>query len=232
MTPQDKLAPYKLTDRVLLEGLTDDFATRLYALMVDPRIEHRLNIVSAFRTYEQQTDLYNRWMNGTYDVPSVAKPGTSRHESGKAADLGIAWGTRYGWDHVHAVAADHGLHFPVRGEAWHAETTPGAAPVVEDYDMTPLEAQQLNDIHVWMSKQSKVNSLAESGDGITTLGQVVAAVQDTAKWTVDMLDDNTLDAIATAVAAKMPVSGDGLSWQELADAVKEGVKAALRDGVG
>jgi hypothetical protein len=129
VTPQQRLAPYKLTDRVLLDGLEDDFATRLYGLLADPRLEHRVHIVSGFRTYAQQLDLYTRWKNGTYDVPSVAKPGTSRHETGRAADLGIGWGTSYGWSHVHLVSIDHGIHYPVRGEAWHAETRPGAAPV-------------------------------------------------------------------------------------------------------
>lgn len=129
MTPQEKLAPYRLSAATNVDGLDTGFAERLYRLLSDPRLEHRVHIVSGYRTYAQQADLYARWKAGTYDVPAVAKPGTSRHESGRAADLGIGWGTKFGWSHVHQVSGDYGLHYPVRGEAWHVETNPNAAEV-------------------------------------------------------------------------------------------------------
>lgn len=207
MTPQEKLAPYKLTDRVLLDGLTDDFATRLYAVLSDERLYHRVHIVSAFRTYEQQKALYDAWRNGTYDVPSVAKPGTSRHETGVAADLGIGWGSPYGWSHVHAVAREYAMRFPVPGEAWHIETVPGAPPFIEEAWLSAKAEAQINDLHAWMSSQDKANPvLAQAGNGINRLDQVVAAVQDTAKWTLGQIDaavgtlsDEDLKRIADAV---------------------------------
>lgn len=140
-----RLAPYQLSDRVLLDGLEPGFERRVYGLLTDDRLEHRVNIVSAFRTYAQQLDLYTRWKAGTYDVPSVAKPGTSNHEKGLAVDLGLGWQSPYGWAHVHLVAVDYGLHFPVRGEAWHVETRPGAAPLEDD--MTPEESRMLSQLH-------------------------------------------------------------------------------------
>ena len=140
-----RLAPYRLHNGVLLDGLQPDFEHRLYALLTDERLQHKVHIVSGFRTRAQQQDLYDRWRAGTYNVPSVARPGTSRHESGRAADLGIGWGATFGWTLVHQVASKYGLHFPVRGEAWHVETKPGAPPLEET--MTPEQDRMLRQIH-------------------------------------------------------------------------------------
>lgn len=70
--------------------------------------------------------------------PTTAIPGRSRHRN-LSFDISAAdmMGTGLGWLHRHQ--ADYGIHFPVPGEAWHAEPTrtppkvriiawPGAAP--------------------------------------------------------------------------------------------------------
>jgi LysM repeat protein len=72
--------------------------------------------VSAYRTYEQQAELYQAFLAG-YGAPANP-PGTSSHESGTAVDLEtpemrtvidtIGW--RYGWSKVHAP-----------GEWWHVD---------------------------------------------------------------------------------------------------------------
>lgn len=80
----------------------------------------RVWVGSGWRSIEQQTDLYNRWIAGTYDVPSVAKPGRSKHNHGNAidfsGDLRLA----------QQLGRKYGLIFPVKGEAWHGELS-GAA---------------------------------------------------------------------------------------------------------
>lgn len=72
--------------------------------------------VSAYRTYEQQSELYDAFLAG-YGAPANP-PGTSSHETGAAVDLAtpemravidqIGW--KYGWSKVHAP-----------GEWWHVD---------------------------------------------------------------------------------------------------------------
>jgi LysM repeat protein len=72
--------------------------------------------VSAYRTYEQQTELYGAFLAGA-GAPANP-PGTSSHESGNAVDLPdpqMRWvidqiGWKYGWGKVHAP-----------GEWWHVD---------------------------------------------------------------------------------------------------------------
>ncbi len=72
---------------------------------------------SGFRTYEEQAELYRRYQNGTGNL--AAPPGRSNHNTANAADL------RYASDavrqRIHQLAPEFGIHFPVRGENWHAE---------------------------------------------------------------------------------------------------------------
>lgn len=80
----------------------------------------RVWVGSGWRSIEEQTNLYNKWISGQYDVPSVAKPGRSKHNHGNAidfsGDLRLA----------QQLGRKYGLIFPVRGEAWHGELS-GAA---------------------------------------------------------------------------------------------------------
>ena len=72
--------------------------------------------VSAYRTYEQQSELYGAFLAGA-GAPANP-PGTSSHESGNAVDLPdpqMRWvidqiGWKYGWGKVHAP-----------GEWWHVD---------------------------------------------------------------------------------------------------------------
>ncbi len=48
-----------------------------------------MTITSGYRSTQKQTYLYNEWKAGRYDVPVVAKPGTSRHEFGCAVDISV-----------------------------------------------------------------------------------------------------------------------------------------------
>lgn len=46
-----------------------------------------VEVIDAWRSRQAQQDAYDRWRVGLYDVPIVAKPGTSKHETGEAFDL-------------------------------------------------------------------------------------------------------------------------------------------------
>ena len=48
---------------------------------------YTLLLTGALRTREEQADLYARWKAGTFSAPDVARPGTSRHETGRALDI-------------------------------------------------------------------------------------------------------------------------------------------------
>lgn len=70
------------------------------------------------RTYAEQLYLWNK-----YGPPRAARPGTSRHETGLAADC-ITKRTRRNIGSVKRIRVamkKHGLCLPVPGEPWHVE---------------------------------------------------------------------------------------------------------------
>ena len=79
----------------------------------------RFSVLSGLRTRAEQAVLYQRYLNGTGNL--AARPGTSRHETGDAADL-VPSTAR---DTHGALARRFGLHFPVPGEPWHVELING-----------------------------------------------------------------------------------------------------------
>ena len=92
------------------EGLQPFFVARLACLFA--RVPG-LWIVSGFRTFEEQAELYE-------EKPDLAAPpGHSNHELGLAADLGYP--TAAAQRDAHATAPGCGLHYPVSYEPWHIE---------------------------------------------------------------------------------------------------------------
>lgn len=109
------------------DDMNGDFATRLRRL-VDAS-GGRISITSGFRSPERQRQLWAAAL-AKYGDPEVAdnwvaRPGTSHHEKGIAADLGFADAGARQW--AHANAARFGLSFPMEWEPWHIEPL-GAAP--------------------------------------------------------------------------------------------------------
>ena len=94
---------------------------------------YTLHVRDGFRTYEQQKDLWDRWKGykqPPFYAPSVAYPGTSLHESGRALDVydsgstpGVttAGNVRSNW--VKANASKYGFQPTGYGfnEPWHIE---------------------------------------------------------------------------------------------------------------
>jgi secretion/DNA translocation related TadE-like protein len=92
------------------DGLQPFFVARLACLF--GRV-HGLWIVSGFRTYEEQAELYEQ------NPDLAAPPGTSNHELGLAADLGYP--TIQAQADAHRQAPGCGLEFPIPYEPWHVE---------------------------------------------------------------------------------------------------------------
>jgi len=80
-----------------------------------------LRVVSGFRTYERQAELYRLWRRGAGHP--AARPGYSNHQSGRALDIYITDYRVYEWLKGHA--AKFGFKRTVRKEAWHWEYVGG-----------------------------------------------------------------------------------------------------------
>ena len=76
-----------------------------------------LQVNSGYRTYDQQAALYQAHLNGTGNL--AARPGTSNHEFGAAADISLTPEQR-------ALLPKFGLGLPVPGEDWHVELQDGS----------------------------------------------------------------------------------------------------------
>lgn len=111
------LAGYRVHDGVDV-SLVDPLAGRLEQLL--DRFTGRVLIISGRRSYSEQVVLWERYLAGG---PLAARPGTSLHERGQAADLRIV-DAAVSWGEVHDAAADVGLRFPIASEDWHIEADP------------------------------------------------------------------------------------------------------------
>ncbi|MCW2962469.1 MAG: penicillin-resistant DD-carboxypeptidase [Thermoleophilia bacterium] len=100
-----------------LDGLDPELRASLE--QVAAQLGRSIEVVSGARTRSEQEVLYQKYLDGTGNLAAV--PGTSRHESGRAADVyvdGVALADVPGG---RAAASALGLGFPVPGEAWHIE---------------------------------------------------------------------------------------------------------------
>lgn len=79
---------------------------------------------SSYRTYEQQVELYNAYLNGTGNLAAV--PGTSNHGWGLAVDLAIyemremidRIGRNYGWAKEWSDAPSEWWHIKYKSGIW------------------------------------------------------------------------------------------------------------------
>jgi uncharacterized protein YcbK (DUF882 family) len=98
-------------------GLDPKLATALE--QVARQIGKPIDVISGARTRDEQAELYRRFLNGTGNL--AAKPGTSQHETGTAADVYVNGTALADVPGAREAAAAAGLGFPVPGEAWHVE---------------------------------------------------------------------------------------------------------------
>lgn len=73
------------------------------------------NVVSSYRTREQQQRLWNAYQNGTGNL--AAKPGTSNHETGHAVDIASTFLSSH--PDLRQWLLQHGWTNDVPGEPWH-----------------------------------------------------------------------------------------------------------------
>jgi len=125
------------SSRVKIDGLHPRFIARLEAFFADPRIANRVAVVSGVRTYAQQRYLYDGWKSGrlkniaanpdrklrngfqgSYHMAQPAFGGFGYAVDFRIVGQGITTGE------VKAIAAQYGMHAPVRSEWWHH--TPGS----------------------------------------------------------------------------------------------------------
>lgn len=139
------------SSRVKIDGLHPRFIARLEAFFRDPRIANRVAVVSGVRTYAQQKYLYDGWVNRRSGFNLAANPDRVRsngwqgsyHMSqprfggwGYAVDFRIT-GKGITTGEVKKIAAQYGMHAPVRGEWWHH--TPGT-PRGTEFEWLPFDA--------------------------------------------------------------------------------------------
>lgn len=98
-------------------GVAPVLVRRLDALAI--AMDRDIEVVSGWRRHAEQVDLYERFLSGTGNLAAV--PGTSRHETGMAADVYVGGVALANVPGATAAAAALGLHFPVPGEPWHLE---------------------------------------------------------------------------------------------------------------
>lgn len=98
-----------------VQGMNSDFVSRLAQMFAD---NPKLSLTSGFRTRAEQEKLYREKPN------LAAKPGSSKHEKGLAADIGPA--SEYGW--IAKNFEKYGLALPMPGkEPWHVQPAGGVS---------------------------------------------------------------------------------------------------------
>jgi len=119
---QKVLTPKQKNDLLIKKWLRGDldFDRKLMVRLARAARDSRtvLHVNYGKRTYAEQTYLWNK-----YGPPRAARPGTSRHETGLAADV-VTRLTRRNVGSVASVRAamkKHGVCLPVPGEPWHVE---------------------------------------------------------------------------------------------------------------
>lgn len=117
-------------------NLQEPFASRLLKLL--EFFDHRLMVLSGRRSRGEQQELYDRYLAGGN---LAAKPGTSNHEKGLAADLERT-DPALSWAEVHTAANKVGIWFPVIGENWHAEAMHDFIEP-EEWDLTDDDMRKL-----------------------------------------------------------------------------------------
>ena len=119
------LSQKTIDDRRIAKWLSGDLDCNRELLVRLSRVAEesgwKLHVNFGLRTYAEQKALWDK-----YGAPRAARPGTSRHETGLAADV---VSNRLKWMNLGQIPGarkamrKHGLGLPVPGESWHTEMT-------------------------------------------------------------------------------------------------------------
>jgi hypothetical protein len=188
-----------------------------FALVEAGRKGKSLTLVSGLRTNDQQVSLRKAHCGSSqyaiYDAPSsscsppTARPGSSKHETGEAADMGGAK------DWMASLLSPFNVKRPVRGEDWHFEWK-GAdakadlerlADVMDGLGYTSAEADRVFPSGV----------PAAGGDGVISIAT---------RWGVRLLDlatfgqfSNTVSGLDATASAVSDIAGALRAVNALAD---------------
>lgn len=153
-------------NKVNMAGLNDKFKQAFYT-MVGDWVQNNggtvCNVASAFRTRAEQEVL---WIKYGRNTKRVARPGTSRHESGFAIDI----------DRNSASAMEgaglfkkYGFHRPLSNEPWHVEMIGagkgGAAPTTAAANASPQLMQNAAAQEMDKAAEATVNKAEENTKG-------------------------------------------------------------------
>ncbi len=100
-----------------ISGLKPELVSRLIAAA--KKLGGRISVTSGFRSRAEQQRLYDLYRSGQGNL--AAAPGTSKHESGAAADVQFNGSSLGSTAEGRAAAQAAGLAFTVSGEPWHVE---------------------------------------------------------------------------------------------------------------
>lgn len=119
-------SPFRLRTATVEGKPVEEHTARAYKAMeaAARRDGLDLNLISGFRTMDEQRRLYAAYKNGTGNL--AARPGYSNHQNGRALDLNVQTGSSdpVGVGRVYNWLAGHAQHFGFRriaAEAWHWE---------------------------------------------------------------------------------------------------------------
>ena len=140
----------------------------------------RVMIESGYRSASQQQALYDAWIaSGKTVPPSVAVPGTSKHERdpAEAADLHRT-DPNLTWGEVHYTAHGFGLRFPVAREDWHTELDPAW---VEEEDPMAMSDDDMRKLAYFIAQalDGRARTVHSYRDG----GQYETTAKTLEEWT-------------------------------------------------
>ena len=150
-------------------NIEPELARRLLRLL--DHFGGRVMIESGYRSKAQQQALYAAWLaSGKTNPPSVAVPGTSKHERDPAeatdlhrTDPSLTWGE------VHYTAHAFGLWFPIAREDWHTELDPSWVEEEDDMAMSDDDMRKLAGFiaEALDARPRKTHSYRDGGDYVT-----------------------------------------------------------------
>lgn len=211
--------PTQVSIGVKLSGRTawlTPLAAASYRRMVEDGCP-RGGITDAGRTYAEQKALYEAYLRGE-TVATAARPGTSKHETGRALDLSSrfpaqAWVRRYG--HKYGWMKDR-----VRREPWHMEYE-------ADKD-TQINRRRAPDPIEEDEMPSPKDLWDHEVGGVAARNRLVSADSRALK-----AQQNAAGALAEARAATAAVAAlaaaQGADGATIAARIDAAVKAALKD---
>lgn len=102
-----------------LARIARDMTKRYHETGGNKKLRFTIYVNSGYRTRAEQEALYKQYLRIGW--PKAAKPGTSRHETGNAADVNL-WHPSGDSSYIPLWRLRHyGLKAPVPGERWHTE---------------------------------------------------------------------------------------------------------------